>query len=161
MLKFLLKISKALVYSKIKFLFRKEFFLHFRPKQPSGQLAHAAFRPSHDPPFFSTGRSPLSPLGLDLSAGPARPHGPAGRLLPPPAPKQCAQAPTTGRPHAAPWTALTTSARGKITAASLLLHSPIKRRHSPSSIPGNRRLQSRGFEAFSTPAIEGTWPPPP
>jgi hypothetical protein len=46
-------------------------------------------------------------------------------------------------------------------AASLLLHSPIKRLHSPSSIPGNRRLQSGGIEASSTPAIEGTQPPPP
>jgi hypothetical protein len=46
-------------------------------------------------------------------------------------------------------------------AASLLLHSPIKRRHFPSSIPGNRRLQSGGIEASSTPANEGTRPPPP
>jgi hypothetical protein len=53
-----------------------------------------------------------------------------------------------------------TSTGGKITAASLLLHSPIKRRHSLSSIPGNRRLQSGGIEASSTPAIEGTRPPP-
>jgi hypothetical protein len=45
-------------------------------------------------------------------------------------------------------------------AASLLLHSPIKRRHSLSSIPGNWRLQSGGIEASSTPAIEGTRPPP-
>jgi hypothetical protein len=54
-----------------------------------------------------------------------------------------------------------TSTGGKITAASLLLHSPIKRRHSLSSIPGNRRLQSGSIEASSTPAIEGTRPPPP
>jgi hypothetical protein len=46
-------------------------------------------------------------------------------------------------------------------AALLLLHSPIKRRHSPSSIPGNRCLQSGGIEASSTPAIEGVRPPPP
>jgi hypothetical protein len=46
-------------------------------------------------------------------------------------------------------------------AASLLLHSPIKQCHFPSSIPGNRRLQSGGIEASSTPAIEGTRPPPP
>jgi hypothetical protein len=46
-------------------------------------------------------------------------------------------------------------------AGSLLLHSPIKRHHFPSSIPGNRRLQSNGIEASSTLAIEGTWPPTP
>jgi hypothetical protein len=54
-----------------------------------------------------------------------------------------------------------TSTGRKIMAASLLLHSPVKRRHFPSSIPGNRRLQSRGIEASSTSAIEGTGPPPP
>jgi hypothetical protein len=45
-------------------------------------------------------------------------------------------------------------------AAALLLHSPIKRRHFPTSIPGNRHLQSWSIEASSTPAIEGTRPPP-
>jgi hypothetical protein len=31
----LLQIFKALVYSKFKFLFGKDFFLHFRPNRPS------------------------------------------------------------------------------------------------------------------------------
>jgi hypothetical protein len=56
---------------------------------------------------------------------------------------------------------LTTSTGGKITVASLLLHFPTKRHPSPSSIPGNRCLQSGGIEAFSTPVIEGTRPPLP
>jgi hypothetical protein len=46
-------------------------------------------------------------------------------------------------------------------AASIPLHSPINRRHSPSSITGNQHLQSGAIEAPSTPAIEGAWPPPP
>jgi hypothetical protein len=70
-----------------------------------------------------------------LSNDPAHPHGPVSRLLPPPAPEQSVQAATTDRPRAAPWSAPTTSTGGKITAASHLLHSPIKRRHSLSSIP--------------------------
>jgi hypothetical protein len=66
-------IFQSLAIIKNQILFRKEFFLHFQPNWPSGQPAHPAFRPSHGPfsflsnrPFFSS-----SPLGLDLSAGPA------------------------------------------------------------------------------------------
>jgi hypothetical protein len=68
-----LQIYKALVYSKIKFLFRKEFFLHFRPNRPSGQPTHPAFQPSHDPLLFF---QPAAPL---LSTGPR----PLGRPSPP------------------------------------------------------------------------------
>jgi hypothetical protein len=39
-----------------------------------------------------------------------------------------------------PWSASTTSTGEKIIAASLLLHFPIKRHPSPSSIPDNRCL---------------------
>jgi hypothetical protein len=60
-----------------------------------------------------------------------------------------------------PSSAPTTSTGGKITTASLLLHFPTKRHPSPSSIHDNRCLQSGGIEAPSTPAIEGTRPPPP
>jgi hypothetical protein len=44
-------------------------------------------------------------------------------------------------------------------AASIPLYSPINQSHSPSSITGNRRLQSGAIEAPSTPAIEGARPP--
>jgi hypothetical protein len=155
LLNLLTQISKALVYSKIKFLFEKKIFLHFWPIRSFGPAAtHSLFL------FFSTGH-PLSPLGLGLSAGPAHPHSRTGRLLPAHTPEPSAQAATAGRPHAAPRSTPMTSTGRKIMAASLLLHSPIKRCHFPSSIPSNRHLQSGGIEASSTTAIEGTRPPPP
>jgi hypothetical protein len=162
LLNLLLQISKAMVYLKIKLLFRKEFFLTFGPTGPAASRPIRPFGPAAAHLFlFSTGHSPpLSPLGLCLSAGPARTHGPTGRLLPPPTPEPSAQAAAAGRPRAAPQLTPTTSTGRKIMVASLL-HSPIKRRHFPSSIPSNRRLQSGGIEASSTPTIEGTWPPPP
>jgi hypothetical protein len=79
LLNLLLQISKALVYSKIKFLFEKEFFLHFRPSRGPFPFS-----------FFFNRPPPLSPLGLGLSAGPAHPHGQIDRLLPPPAPEPSA-----------------------------------------------------------------------
>jgi hypothetical protein len=145
---------------KNQIVIRKRNFPHFRPNQPNSQPAHPAFRPSHGPFFFfSTGHPP--PLGLSLSAGPAHPHGPTGRLLPPPAPEPSAQDAATGQPRAAPRSTPMTSTRRKIMAASILLHSPIKRLHSPSPITDNRRVQSRAIKAPSTPAIEGARPPPP
>jgi hypothetical protein len=51
-LNLLLQISKALVYSKIKFLFGKEFSFTFSPIGP------AASRPSRGPLVFFTGRTP-------------------------------------------------------------------------------------------------------
>jgi hypothetical protein len=64
----LLQISKALVYSKINFLFGKKFSFTFGPIGP------AASRPSRDP------------LGLCLSADPAHRLGPADRALMAPCP---------------------------------------------------------------------------
>jgi hypothetical protein len=53
LLHLLLQISRALVYLKIQFLFRKEFSFNFRPNQPSGQSAHPAFQPTQpNRPFF-------------------------------------------------------------------------------------------------------------
>jgi hypothetical protein len=82
MSKFLLnllgQISKALLYSKIKFLFEKEFSFTFGPIGPAA--AH----------LFSNRPLPLSPLGLNLSVGPARCLGLVDRAsvapcrLPPP-----------------------------------------------------------------------------
>jgi hypothetical protein len=55
LLNLFLQISKALVNSKIQFLFRKEFFPRFRPNRPSGQPARLASPPSQPPthPLFS------------------------------------------------------------------------------------------------------------
>jgi hypothetical protein len=156
----LLQISKDLVYSKIKLLFGKEIFLTFGPISPTASRPIRPFGPAMAH-FFSFQPAIPPPLGLSLSAGPAHPHGPTGRLLPPPAPEPSAQDAATGQPRAAPRSTPMTSTRRKIMAASILLHSPIKRCHSPSSITGNRRLQSRAIEALSTLAIEGARPPPP
>jgi hypothetical protein len=73
LLNLLLQISKALVYSKIKFLFRKEFSFTFGPIGP------AASRPSRDPLVFFNRPLALSPLGHSLSAGLAHRLGPADR----------------------------------------------------------------------------------
>jgi hypothetical protein len=70
LLNLLVQISKALVYSKIKFYSEKNFPRHIRPIRPFGPVS-----------FFFTGRFSLPfPLGLSLSAGPAHPHGPTGHL---------------------------------------------------------------------------------
>jgi hypothetical protein len=153
LLNLLVQISKALVYSKIKFYSEKIF--------PS-LSAHLAFWPSSGPFFFlSTGRFFPFPLGLGLSADPAHPHGPTGRLLPPPAPEPSAHDAAAGRPRAAPRSTPMTSTGRKIMASSILLQSQIKRHHFPSSITSNRHLQSGAIEAPSTLAIEGARPPPP
>jgi hypothetical protein len=80
LLNLLLQISKALVFSKIKFLFGKEFSFTFSPIGP------AVSRPSHGPLVFFNRPLPLSPLGLSLSAGPARRLGPADRASVAPCP---------------------------------------------------------------------------
>jgi hypothetical protein len=63
LLNLLVQISKALVYSKIKFYSEKNFSVAFGPA-----MAHSFFLLSNWP-------LPLSPLGLGLSAGPSRPLG--------------------------------------------------------------------------------------
>jgi hypothetical protein len=60
LLNLIVQISKAMVYSKIKFYSEKNFF----PSLP----AHPAFRPSRGPFLFFSGRAPT------LFTGP-RPHG--------------------------------------------------------------------------------------
>jgi hypothetical protein len=59
LLNLLVQISKALVYSKIKFYSEKN-FPHFWPNRPSSQPARLDFRPSHGPLLLSflTGRFP-------------------------------------------------------------------------------------------------------
>jgi hypothetical protein len=79
LLNLLLQISKALVYSKIKFLFGNEFSFTFGPIGP------ASSRPNRGPLIFQPAAPPL-PLGLSLSAGPARRLGPADRASVAPCP---------------------------------------------------------------------------
>jgi hypothetical protein len=95
-LNLLVQISKALVYSKIKFYSEKN-FPHFRPNRPSSQPAHPdffSFPSGHFPPPLPTRPRPLG--------RPGSPHGPTGHLLPPPVPEPNAQGTTAGQPHAAP-----------------------------------------------------------
>jgi hypothetical protein len=91
LLNLLVQISKALVYSKIKFYSEKNFPYHFQPIRPFGPVF-----------LFFTGRFSLPfPLGLGLPAGPAHPHGPPATFLLPPAPKLSAHGAAAGRPRAA------------------------------------------------------------
>jgi hypothetical protein len=137
---------------KNKFYSEKNFSVTFDPSGLSAQPRPIFF--SFQPAIFSP-----FPLGLGLLASPAHPDGPTGRLLPP-APEPSAHD-TAGQPRAAPWLTPMTSTGSKIMASSILLQSPIKRHHFPSSINGNRRLQSGAIEAPSTPALEGARPPLP
>jgi hypothetical protein len=77
-LNLLLQISKALVYSKIKFYSEKNFSFTLNPIGPAASRPIQPFGPAATHFFlFSTGHfSPPSPLGLGLLAGPAHPHGP-------------------------------------------------------------------------------------
>jgi hypothetical protein len=68
LLNLLVQISKAMVYSKIKFYSEKNFSRHFWPIRPFGPaVAHSFFLLSNRP-------LPLFPLGLGLTAGPAGPR---------------------------------------------------------------------------------------
>jgi hypothetical protein len=122
------KFPKPWYIKKSNFYSEKNFSFTFGPIGPVASQPIRPFSPAAAQFFFFFPNRPLplSQLGLGLSAGLARPHCPTGHLLPPPVPEQSVQAAIISRPHAAPWSAPTTSTRGKITAASLLLHSPIK-----------------------------------
>jgi hypothetical protein len=102
LLNLLVQISKAMVYSKIKFYSEKNFFI---TSSPSGLSAQP--QPILIFFLFSTGR-PLFPLGLGLMAGPAGPRAastPPNRHLPhrktPPAapPSPSLRARLTDGPH--------------------------------------------------------------
>jgi hypothetical protein len=135
LLNLLVQISKALVYSKIKFYSEKNFPHHFWPIRPFGPATALSL-------FFPTSRFPSPPpLGLGLPADPAHPHGPIGHLLPPPAPMSGTHDAAAGRPRAASTVAPSPPPEEKKTAASIPIISPINRRHFPSSITGNRHLQ--------------------
>jgi hypothetical protein len=150
----LCKFPKPWYIQKFNFYSKRNFSVTFGPSGLSAQPwpISFSFQPAVPPPF---------PLGLGLSAGPAHPHSPTDRLLPPPALEPSAHDAAVGRPRVAPRSTPMTSTGRKIIASSILLQSPIKRRHFPSSIIGNRRLQSEAIEAPTTPAIEGARAPPP
>jgi hypothetical protein len=80
LLNLLLQISKALVYSKIKFLFGKKISFTF------SLIGPAASGPAAAHLFFFNRLLPLSPLGLSLSVGPARRLSPADRASVAPCP---------------------------------------------------------------------------
>jgi hypothetical protein len=126
MLKFflnlLVKISKALVYAKIKFYSEKNFPRHFRPIRPFGPATALSL-------FFPTGRF-------------SHPHGPTGHLLPPPAPEPSAPG-AAGRPRAATRVDPTPPPEEKKMAASIPFIPPLLDAVSPSSITGNWRVQRR------------------
>jgi hypothetical protein len=160
LLNLLVQISKALVHSKIKFYSEKN-FPHFRPNRPSSQPVHLDFRPRCSPFFsFPTGRFPPPHW-----ASASQPAQLTSRPSWPPSSASCTGAkctrrhrrPASRRPHGLP----RRLHRKKKMAASIPLHFPINRHHSPSSITSKRRLQSEAIEAPSTPAIEGAQPPPP
>jgi hypothetical protein len=100
--------------------------------------AHPDFQPSLF--FFQRADFPSPPpLGLDLPAGPAHPHGPTGHLLIPPTPEPSAPG-AAGRPHTAPSVDPDTSAIPFIP--------PLIDAVSPSSRTGNRRLQRRPLKTL-------------
>jgi hypothetical protein len=125
------------IFKKIKFYSEKN-FPHFRPNWPSSQPAHPDFRPSRSPFFPFQPAIPPLPTGPRPLGWPSSPHGPTGYLLPPPAPEPNAQGAAAGRPRAAPTVDPDALHQKKKMAASIPLHSPINRRHSPSSNTGNR-----------------------
>jgi hypothetical protein len=128
---------------KNQILFGKEF-------SPS-LSAHPAFRPS----LFFTGRISLpSPTGPRPPSRPSPPHGPTGNLLPPPAPTPGAHGTAAGRPQAASTVAPTPPQEGKKMTASIPIISPITRRHFPSSITGNRRLQCRPLKLLQRRSLK-------
>jgi hypothetical protein len=78
LLNLLVQISKALIYSKIKFYLKKKFFRRFRPIRPFGlAAAHLFFFQSAAPPL------PTRPRPLSRPSSPSRPSQPrAGGALP-------------------------------------------------------------------------------
>jgi hypothetical protein len=137
--------------------FRKNPHIKIPPKSPTTNFQSLGIFKN---PIFIRKR-----IFLQLSAQSAqRPAGPSGlstHLAKPaiffllPHQNRAHKPPPPAGPAPPPWSAPTTSTGGKIMVA-LLLISPINRRPSPSSIPGNWRLQSGGIEAPLTLAIEGT-----
>jgi hypothetical protein len=83
--------------------FRKNLHVKSPPKSPPTNFQSLGIFKN---PIFIWKKilSTFGPIGSAASRPirPFSPHGPASRLLPPPAWEQCVQAATAGRPHAAP-----------------------------------------------------------
>jgi hypothetical protein len=133
----------------------KNFFFTFSPIGPAASWPIRPFGPAAAHFFlFSTGRSPPLPIGpqpLGRPSSPSRPSRPSS---------------------SSSQTGAVCASRHHRSASRRPMDGPdyLRRRKNndcitppsfPSSIPGNRRLQSGGIEASSTPATEGTRPPPP
>jgi hypothetical protein len=130
LLNLLVQISKAFIYSKIQILFRNN----------SPRLsAHPAFRPSRGPfLFFPTGQFSLpSPLGLDLSAGPAHHHGPTGHRSSSSFRTEAKHGTATGWSRAASTVAPTSPPEEKNGRIYFPFISPINQHHPPLFNPEN------------------------
>jgi hypothetical protein len=135
LLNLLVQISKALVYSKIKFYSEKNFPRHFRPIQPFGPaMAHsflfqpAVFLPPL-PHWASASRTAQPILTAQSATFFFLPHRSRARTVPP-----AGLAPPPG-------STLTPPPEEKKMAASIPFIPPLIGAISPSSITGNRRLQ--------------------
>jgi hypothetical protein len=135
LLNLLVQISKALVYSKIKFYSKKNFPCHFQPIRP--------FRPSHGPlSFFSNWPIFLPPLHWASASRPVQPTRTAqpATFFFLPHQSRARPAPPAGLAPP-PGSTPTPPLEEKKMAASIPFISPLLDVVSPSSITGNRRLQ--------------------
>jgi hypothetical protein len=117
---------------KNQILFGKEFSRHFRPIRPFGPAAAHFFLLNR--PFFSP---PTRPRPLYRPSPPSRPNRPHSSSSRTGAKRAQCRRPASRCPHGRPQRLH----QKKKMAASIPLHSPINRCHSPSSITGNRHLQ--------------------
>jgi hypothetical protein len=82
------QISKALVYSKIQFLIRKDFSFNFRPNQKRGQPTHPAFWPTQpSQPSSSSSRTGAERASCHRRPTSRHPHD--RPRLPPPEGNNC------------------------------------------------------------------------
>jgi hypothetical protein len=142
-LNLLVQISKAMVYSKIKFYSEKKFFCYFRPIRPFGPaVAHSYF-------FVPAAPPPLLPMSLGLTAGLVGPHAggaPPSYHLPhrktPPAapPSPSLRARLTDGPHLSSLTSGSPEL-GRTTTTSLRSpHRPALPRMPPELLPPHQHF---------------------
>jgi hypothetical protein len=144
LLNLFLQIFKALINSKIQFLFGKEFFLRFRPNRPSGQPTRLASQPSQPSalPLFSRRPHALGPsrptrqwrIGQNTSPF----HVCAARrrrllpLSPPSGPHMSVPSPTSRRPTPATLPLLSATPRHPASASRCRVKELTPRLDSPS-----------------------------
>jgi hypothetical protein len=133
LLNLLVQISKALVYSKIKFYSEKNFPVTYGPSGLSAQPRPIfSFQPAVFLPPLPTG-----PWPLGQPSPPSRPNRPPSSSSRTGAKRARHRRPASRRPHGRPRRLHWKKKNGRINP----LHSPINRCHFPSSITSNRRLQ--------------------